>query len=258
MIVGVPREIKPNEYRVALVPSGVEALVRAHRVLVQTEAGAGSGFPDEMYEGAGGEIADGADAVWGDGRDDRQGEGAGRRRARPSCVRARWSSPTSTSRPTRSSPTPCSTASAWPSPTRPSSCRRGELPLLTPMSEVAGRLAVQEGAKHLEKENGGFGILLGGVPGVPAGGGRDPRRRRRRHERREDRRRPRRARHDPRHRPRPPALPVRRDAGQRRPRCTRTAITSSSRLETRRPADRGRAPARRPGARACCAARTWR
>ena len=68
----------------------------------------------------------------------------------------------------------------------------GELPLLTPMSEVAGRMAVQEGAKYLEKPQGGLGVLLGGVPGVLPGKVRDPRRRRRRDERGQDRRRARR------------------------------------------------------------------
>ena len=83
----------------------------------------------------------------------------------------------------------------------------GELPLLTPMSEVAGRMAVQEGAKYLEKVFGGSGILLGGVPGRGAGRGRHHRRRGRRDQRRQDGRRPRRPRDHPGHLARPAALP---------------------------------------------------
>src|SRR5581483_1892232 len=101
MIVGVPKELKTAEHRVALVPAGVESLVGdGHTVLVEAGAGGGSGFADAAYRAAGAELA------------------------------------------------------------------AGELPLLTPMREVGGRMAVQEGAKYLEKVSGGSGVLLGGVPGV--------------------------------------------------------------------------------------------
>ena len=102
-----------------------------------------------------------------------------------------------------------------PSPTRRSGTRKGTLPLLTPMSEVAGRMSIQEGAKYLERPFEGRGILLGGVPGVLPANVVDPRRRRRRRERRQGRRRPRGERLHPRHQPRPAALPRRRDAAER-------------------------------------------
>ena len=100
------------------------------------------------------------------------------------------------------------------SPTRPSRTPDGSLPLLTPMSEVAGRMAIQEGAKYLEKAQGGRGILLGGVPGVEPGHGGGHRRRRGRHQRRQDGRGLGRQGLHPGHQPRPPALSERRHARQ--------------------------------------------
>ncbi|CGH03406.1 alanine dehydrogenase [Streptococcus pneumoniae] len=98
MLIGIPKEIKNNENRVALTPAGVHSLVsRGHRVLIETNAGLGSGFTDADYQ------------------------------------------------------------------------KQGQLPLLVPMSEVAGRMAVQIGAHFLTKQAGGSGVLLGGVPGVPKG-----------------------------------------------------------------------------------------
>jgi alanine dehydrogenase len=166
MIVGVPREIKPDENRVALVPSGVEALVRAgHRVLVETEAGAGSGFPDEAYEGVGGEIADGPDAVWGTAEmvvKVKEPVGAEYGRLRDGQVVFTYFHFAADRELTEAVLDSGCVAIAYETVQLP----RGELPLLTPMSEVAGRMAVQEGAKYLEKVSGGRGILLGGVPGV--------------------------------------------------------------------------------------------
>ncbi|MDP2480685.1 MAG: alanine dehydrogenase [Candidatus Palauibacterales bacterium] len=166
MIVGVPREIKPDENRVALVPSGVEALVRAgHRVLVETEAGAGSGFPDEAYERVGGEIADGPGAVWGTAEmvvKVKEPVGPEYGRLRDGQVVFTYFHFAADRELTEAVLGSGCVAIAYETVQLPS----GELPLLTPMSEVAGRMAVQEGAKYLEKVSGGRGILLGGVPGV--------------------------------------------------------------------------------------------
>lgn len=166
MVIGVPKEIKTNENRVALVPAGAEALVHAgHRVIVERGAGEGSGFGDDAYERAGAKIVDGARAVW---------EGAEMILKVKEPIEAEWplmrrdqviftyfhfaASETLT----RAVMDSGAVAIAYETVQLPT----GELPLLTPMSEVAGRLAVQQGAKYLEKFFGGRGVLLGGVPGV--------------------------------------------------------------------------------------------
>ncbi len=168
MLVGVPKEIKIQEYRVGLVPGSVRELIHhGHKVLVESGAGAGIGFDDEAYRRAGAEIAGGPSAVFAKAElivkvkepqpaeipllhqgqvlfaylhlaaDPKQAEGLLRSGA---------------------------TCLAYETVTD----ERGGLPLLAPMSEVAGRMAVQVGAHWLEKEQGGPGILLGGVPGVAA------------------------------------------------------------------------------------------
>ncbi len=166
MIVGVPREIKPDENRVALVPSGAEALVHAgHRVLVETGAGAGSGFPDEAYEGVGAEIAPGAEAVWETAEmivKVKEPVGPEHGRLRDGQLVFTYFHFAADRELTQAVLDSGCVAIAYETVQLPS----GELPLLTPMSEVAGRMAVQEGAKYLEKVSGGRGILLGGVPGV--------------------------------------------------------------------------------------------
>ncbi|VTU02118.1 alanine dehydrogenase : Alanine dehydrogenase OS=Singulisphaera acidiphila (strain ATCC BAA-1392 / DSM 18658 / VKM B-2454 / MOB10) GN=Sinac_5112 PE=3 SV=1: AlaDh_PNT_N: AlaDh_PNT_C [Gemmataceae bacterium] len=167
MIVGVPKEVKPDEYRVAMVPAGVEELTRAgHTVHIQSGAGAGSGIPDEQYAANGATIVPTAAEVW---------------RAADMIVKVKEP-----------------LAEEWPH-MRPGQTvftyfhfaadeeltkavmksgitavayetirdARGTLPLLTPMSEVAGRMSIQEGAKFLERPFEGRGILLAGVPGVP-------------------------------------------------------------------------------------------
>ena len=167
MRVGVPTEIKADEYRVALTPAGVRELVdHGHEVLVQRGAGEGSAIADSDYEAQG--ARDPARRRRGvrRGRHDRQGQGAAARGGRAGSSRATRCSPTCTWR-----PTPSSRAGSWSparpaSPTRPSRTPRGRLPLLAPMSEVAGKIATQAGAFMLEKPLGGRGILLGGVPGV--------------------------------------------------------------------------------------------
>jgi alanine dehydrogenase len=166
VIVGVPTEVKDNEYRVALTPEGVRELAHAgHRVLLQDGAGAGSGIPQERYERAGAEIAPGADAVWNEAdlvlkvkepvtsEYDRLHEGqvlftylhlAADRDLTRTLVERKVS------------------AVAYETVQLPD----GRLPLLAPMSEVAGRMAPHVSARLQEREYGGRGILLGGVSGV--------------------------------------------------------------------------------------------
>ena len=169
MIVGVPREIKTAENRVALVPAGAESLVSdGHPVLVEQGAGVGSGFPDDAYRRAGATIAARPGEIWSKAelilkvKEPIEPEW--------SCIRAGQVLFTyfhfAASEPlTRAIIESQAVAVAYETVQLSS----GELPLLTPMSEVAGRMAVQEGAKYLEKVHGGSGILLGGVPGVLPG-----------------------------------------------------------------------------------------
>ena len=168
MRIGVPKEIKTHEYRVGLVPGSARELIhKGHSVAVETGAGAGIGFPDEAYKAVGAEVVPSAAAVFGEAElvvkvkepqpqeiallrkdqvlftylhlaaDKAQAEGLMRRGV---------------------------TAIAYETVTD----QRGGLPLLAPMSEVAGRMSIQVGAHCLEKEQGGMGMLLGGVPGVAA------------------------------------------------------------------------------------------
>ncbi|MCS7315465.1 MAG: alanine dehydrogenase [Bryobacterales bacterium] len=166
MIIGVPKEIKDHETRVGLVPAGVIALREAgHRVLVQRSAGEGSAIPDEQYEQAGAELVADAAEVWR--RADlvvkvKEPQPAEYEFLRPGLILFTY---------LHLAPLPELTghllerrvnAVAYETIREPD----GSLPLLTPMSEVAGRLAVQIGAVYLEAPNGGRGVLLGGVPGV--------------------------------------------------------------------------------------------
>ncbi len=177
MRIGVPKELKPDEYRVGVRPAGVEVLTaRGHEVVVERGAGLGSGLTDEQYAEAGAVLTDAPDEVWR--RSElvvkvKEPQPAEFERMRPNqivftsfhfaadreltmaCLRSRI------------------TAVAYETLTAP----RGEgerpgrvsRPLSTPMSEVAGRLAAQVGATYLEKSRGGRGVLLGGVPGVEPG-----------------------------------------------------------------------------------------
>jgi alanine dehydrogenase len=166
MRIGVPKEIKVHEYRVGLVPAAVRELTTAgHEVLVQSGAGSGIGCSDEDYRSAGAKIAADADAVFNESQmivkvkepqlaecsklkrdqvlftylhlaaDRAQAEGL----IKSQCIAIAYETVTAAD---------------------------GSLPLLTPMSEVAGRMAIQVGAQYLQQANGGRGILLGGVPGV--------------------------------------------------------------------------------------------
>lgn len=167
MLIGVPKEIKTNENRVALVPAGVEALVAAgHRVLVERGAGEGSGFEDDLYKAAGAELVDDPDGVWGAAElilKVKEPIAPEWKRIRSGQVIFTYFHFAADEELTRAHIASGAVCIAYETVELPS----GELPLLTPMSEVAGRMAVQEGAKYLEKLYGGRGVLLGGVPGVP-------------------------------------------------------------------------------------------
>ena len=167
MKIGVPKEIKTNENRVGLVPSGVEVLVHeGHQVMVETGAGLGSGFSDERYVAAGATIGPNADATWA-GADMiikvKEPIAVEWPRMRAGLVMYTYFHFAADEPLTRAVMKSGAIAVAYETVQLPG----GQLPLLTPMSEVAGRLAVQEGAKYNEKLFGGRGVLLGGVPGVP-------------------------------------------------------------------------------------------
>ena len=169
MIVGVPKEVKTDEYRIGMIPVGIEELTRrGHAVLVESGAGSGSGLGDDAYAAHGAQIVASADEIWSRAElivkvKEPQAEELPRLRreqlvftyfhfaadrplteavARSECIAVAYETITD---------------------------RHGRLPLLTPMSEVAGKMAIQEGAKYLERPSLGRGILLGGVPGVEAG-----------------------------------------------------------------------------------------
>src|SRR5437764_4087042 len=167
MIIGVPKEVKDHEARVGIVPAGVKELVDAgHKVLVETNAGALSSMPDEDYKAAGADIIGSAEEVW-----------------KKADMVVKVKEPIAKEVPyfrddlvlftyLHLAPIPDLTDEllkkkvlgiAYETVTD----KNHTLPLLTPMSEVAGRMSVQVGATYLEKEKGGRGVLLGGVPGVP-------------------------------------------------------------------------------------------
>ena len=169
MVIGVPKEIKTNENRIALVPAGAEALVGAgHTVYVEKDGGVGSGFPDQAYIDAGAQILPTADEVWRKAdmimkvKEPIAVEWPRMKRDQLIYTYSHFAAAEDLTRAVIDSG---AVALAYETVELPS----GELPLLTPMSEVAGRMAVQEGAKYLEKVFGGSGILLGGVPGVAPG-----------------------------------------------------------------------------------------
>lgn len=166
MKIGVLKEIKTNEYRVALVPAGVAALAAAgHQVWVERGAGLGSGFSDEQYLSAGAEIAADADATWATAdlivkvKEPIRSEWPRIRAGQIIFTYFHFAADRELTQAHLDSGAICIAYETVALPT-------GELPLLTPMSEVAGRMAVQQGAKYLEKLYGGRGVLLGGVTGV--------------------------------------------------------------------------------------------
>lgn len=166
MIVGVPKETKRDEYRVAMLPVGVEELVRSgHEVIVERGAGTGSGLPDEAYAACGATLVDTAAAVFG--RADMIVKVKEPQRPELALIRPGQTVFTffhfaADRQLTEGFLATGATAVAY------ETLRddRGRLPLLVPMSEVAGRMSIQEGAKYLERPQMGRGILLGGVPGV--------------------------------------------------------------------------------------------
>ena len=166
MKIGVPKEIKTNENRIALVPAGAETLVgNGHQVLIETGAGHGSGFSDDAFTSVGARIAPDAATVWKDSemimkvKEPIEREWPNMRKGQVIFTYFHFAADEKLTRAHMKSGATCIAYETVELPSR-------ELPLLTPMSEVAGRMAVQEGAKYLEKLYGGRGVLLGGVPGV--------------------------------------------------------------------------------------------
>lgn len=166
MIIGVPKEIKVHENRVALLPGGVETLKNnGHEILVEKGAGVGSGFSDEKYEGAGATVLNDAEKLWDQAemilkvKEPLEVEYPRMREGQIIFTYFHFAA----SEPlTRAVIESNCIAIAYETVEKADQ----SLPLLIPMSEVAGRMASQEGAKYLEKPQGGRGILLGGIPGV--------------------------------------------------------------------------------------------
>ncbi len=166
MIIGIPKEIKDQEFRVSTPPGGVRALVEAgHQVLVERNAGAGSGFTDEEYRRAGATVVDSAEEVW------RRSEMVVKVKEplpsefpylRENLILFTYLHLAATEAVTRALMESGTTAIAY----ETVEDRSGRLPLLIPMSEVAGRMAVQIAAFYLQRTNGGRGKLFAGVPGV--------------------------------------------------------------------------------------------
>ena len=169
MKIGIPKEIKTHEYRVGLAPAGVRELaLHGHSVFVEQDAAAGIGFSDDDYRNAGAEILASPAEVFAAAdmivkvKEPQPGEIA---MLRPGQVLFTYLHLAADRAQTEGLMASGATCIAYETVTDP----RGGLPLLSPMSEVAGRMSVQVGAHYLEKEQGGAGILLGGVPGVAAG-----------------------------------------------------------------------------------------
>src|ERR1700730_8127509 len=166
MKIGVPKEIKTNENRVALVPAGAESLVAAgHTVMLEKGGGEGSGFADSAYTAVGAKIGPDADTVWREAdmimkvKEPIKPEWPRMKKGQVVFTYFHFAADKELTLAHIKSGAICVAYETVELPSR-------ELPLLTPMSEVAGRMAVQEGAKYLEQLYGGRGVLLGGVPGV--------------------------------------------------------------------------------------------
>lgn len=166
MIVGVPREVKSDEYRVAMIPAGVEELVRfGHSVLIQSGAGVGSGITDDQYAAYGATIVPNTVDVWSKAdlvvkvKEPLTAEWPLMRAGQTVFTYFHFAADEALTR-------ACMKAGITAIAYETIQDVRGALPLLTPMSEVAGRMSIQEGAKYLERPQEGRGILLAGVPGV--------------------------------------------------------------------------------------------
>ena len=169
MIVGVPAEVKPDEFRVAMRLAGVEMLcTRGHQVLVQSGAGVGAGFPDAAYDAVGAEIVPSAEDVWARAelivkvKEPQPQEIPLIRAGQTVFTYFHFAS-------NRDLTLGCLESNCIAVAYETLTDDQGRLPLLTPMSEIAGKLAIQEGADYLENPHGGRGVLLGGVPGVEPG-----------------------------------------------------------------------------------------
>ena len=168
MNIGVVREIKNNENRVAVVPSGVETLTRSgHTVYVETGAGMGTSLSDDAYRAAGATLADTAGEVWAQSdivckvKEPQPDEYPHIRPEQTVFTYFHFAASRGLSEAMRDTGATCIAYETVEAPDH-------TLPLLTPMSEIAGKMAMQEAAKYLERPQGGRGILLGGIPGVPA------------------------------------------------------------------------------------------
>jgi alanine dehydrogenase len=165
VIIGVPKEVKDHETRVGIVPSGIASLVDAgHRVLVETRAGEGSSIPDSVYRRVGAEIVPDAAAAWSTEmvvkvKEPQPGEWE---HLRPGLLLFTYLHLAPLPELTSILLEKCVSAIGYETLREAD----GSLPLLIPMSEVAGRMSIQVGAQYLEKPNGGRGILLGGIPSV--------------------------------------------------------------------------------------------
>jgi len=166
MLIGIPKEIKRDEYRVGLLPVGAEELTRAgHRVLIEAGAGSGSGLSDDEYVRHGAEVAATAEEVYSQAEmiiKVKEPQPSECRLLRPGQIVFTYFHLAADRKLTEDLLQSGSIAVAY----ETLRDNQGRLPLLTPMSEVAGRMSIQEGAKYLERPQMGRGILLGGVPGV--------------------------------------------------------------------------------------------
>lgn len=169
MIVGAPKEIKPDEYRVGMIPVVAEMLAQqGHAVLVEESAGVGSGFEDEAYAAAGATIVDSAAEIFATAdlivkvKEPQPVEIEMLREGQILFTYLHLAA-------SRDLTTGCVNTGCVGVAYETLTDAKGRLPLLTPMSEVAGKMSIQEGAKYLERPQGGRGVLLGGVPGVEPG-----------------------------------------------------------------------------------------
>ena len=169
MTIGIPSEIKPSESRVGMTPAGVYELTRrGHTVLVQSGAGLGSGFSDADYTDVGAELRESIELVYAEADmivKVKEPIAEEYSLIRPGQVVFTYFHFASSAPLTEAMVTSGAICIAYETVEE----KDGSLPLLTPMSEVAGRMAIQQGAKYLEKPRRGRGVLLGGVPGVPPG-----------------------------------------------------------------------------------------
>lgn len=166
MTIGVPREVKTDEYRIGLLPVGAQLFARAgHRVIIETQAGTGSGFSDDDYASAGAVMVPSAADVWALAdmiikvKEPQASERPLMRRGQIVFTYFHFAADAVLTR-------ECLDAGIVAIAYETIRDREGRLPLLTPMSEIAGKMSVQEGAKYLERPMSGRGVLLGGVPGV--------------------------------------------------------------------------------------------